>query len=54
MTPFAAVKMIDLRYMASQKYPLPNFLQSRDILLADWVNFTQVQTPATTEKCPTE
>ncbi|KAJ7894422.1 hypothetical protein B0H14DRAFT_3854292, partial [Mycena olivaceomarginata] len=39
--PFAAVKMIDLRYMASQKYPLPNFLQSRDILLADWVNFTQ-------------
>ncbi|KAJ7915860.1 hypothetical protein B0H13DRAFT_1609989 [Mycena leptocephala] len=40
LTPFAAVKVMDLRYNSSRTYPLPNLLQGRDILLADWLQFT--------------
>jgi hypothetical protein len=42
LTPFVAVKVMDLRYNSSRTYPLPNLLQGRDILLADWLQFTGV------------
>ncbi|KAF7354045.1 hypothetical protein MVEN_01091400 [Mycena venus] len=40
VVPFAAVKIMDLRFKSSRAYPLPSLLQARDILLADWLKFT--------------
>ncbi|KAF8209643.1 hypothetical protein K438DRAFT_1711883 [Mycena galopus ATCC 62051] len=40
MMPFAAVKIMDLRYNSSRTYPMPSLLQTRDILLPDWLKFT--------------
>ncbi|KAJ6566841.1 hypothetical protein B0H19DRAFT_1067115 [Mycena capillaripes] len=41
MTPFAAVKVMDLRSNPLRTYLLPSMLQERDILLADWLQFTE-------------
>lgn len=43
MTPFPAVKVMDLRSNSSRTYPLPSLLQGRDISLADWSQFTEVR-----------
>lgn len=40
LAPFAAMKIMDLRYHSSRTSPLPSMLQDRDILVADWLRFT--------------
>ncbi|KAJ7084578.1 hypothetical protein B0H15DRAFT_783771 [Mycena belliarum] len=43
LAPFAAMKIMDLRYHSSRTSPLPSMLQDRDILVADWLRFTGVR-----------